>query len=81
MIFTLAKVLRLKKLRQADDIHATLSGLSSPLERFMEIFVRLRSTGHLNQTDPEFFRRHAFDLRDQYSIRTTASGSSLLVCS
>jgi len=64
MIFTLAEVLRLKKLRQANDIRAALSGLSDALERFVEIFLRFWSTRHLDQTDTEFFRRHSFDLRD-----------------
>src|SRR5262249_9905233 len=60
MVFTLAEVLRLEKLRQANDIRATLSGVSNALQSFFEIFLRLRSAGHLDQTDPELFRRQRF---------------------
>ena len=53
-----------------DDTEATrlhpvmVSGLSDALESFVEILFRLGPAGHLDQTDTEFFRRHAFDLRD-----------------
>src|SRR5262245_21134478 len=54
VVFTLAEILRLKQLRQANDMCAASRGIGHPADGFFEILFRLRSARHLDQGDAKF---------------------------
>jgi hypothetical protein len=76
MVFALAKILGLKKLRQTDDLGSASGGFLDPAQGFLEILLWFRSAGHLHQSYAEFLWRHASLLRDQYSIVTRSERES-----
>jgi hypothetical protein len=56
-IFALTEILRLKKLRQADDLRSSGSRFTDALDGVVQILVRVRGHRHLHQSDAEFLRR------------------------
>jgi hypothetical protein len=72
MIFALTKILRLKKLRQADDASPASRSLSHAVERLQKILFRLRPARHLHQSHTKCFRGQLSISGDQYSIHGEA---------
>jgi hypothetical protein len=60
MVFCLAKVLRPKKLRQADNLRALPCCVASKFDRTPEILLRVRAATHLDQRDPSLRIRTTF---------------------
>src|SRR5205807_2907599 len=51
VVFRLAKILRLKKFGQADDLRALFRRVANEIDCAREILVRIRATPHLYQCD------------------------------
>jgi hypothetical protein len=65
MIFRLAKILRTKKFREANNLGSAFRGVANEIDGVRKIFVRLRAAAHLNEGDfchPE--RSRGIPLRD-----------------
>src|SRR6516164_10106201 len=73
MVFALAEILSLKKLRQTDDFGSALGGFRDPIQGFLKILLGFWPARHLDQGHAEFIWRHALTSGDQYSIRESAS--------
>ena len=59
VIFALAKILRLKKFRQTDDLRAASGSVGNAAQGLLEILFGLWSARHLHQGHAKLFRRHA----------------------
>src|SRR5208282_4482337 len=76
MILALAEILRLKKLRQADDLRATSDGVGNPGYGLFEILLGLWAARHLHQCDAKFLRGHALPTSaNKYSRRKLSARS------
>jgi hypothetical protein len=58
MVFALAKILCLEKLRQADDMSALRGGISDARQGLLEVLFRIGATRHLHKGCAEFFWGH-----------------------
>ena len=52
-VFTLAEILRLKELRQADDLRAFFGGGTHVFDRALQVLFRLGRARHLHDADFE----------------------------
>src|ERR1039458_4746666 len=73
MIFSLAKILRLKKFRQADNLRAASRGIGHAFQSFGEILRGIGSARHLHQRHTKFVRGQGVRSSDDQYSRTALS--------